>query len=124
MTKKQKKELGRILITVVLVAAAVTVFHFVPLPGSLWVIELAVYLAIYLLIGGGVLLKAVKNIFSGRFLDENFLMSIATVGAFFLSEYVEAVAVMLFYCVGELFQSCAVGKSRKSIASLMLVAWR
>lgn len=119
MNKKQKKELIKIIITGLAVAAAVILFHFVPLPGNLWLIELAVYIVIYLFIGGSVLIKAVKNIFSGSFLDENFLMAIATIGAFFLSEYMEAVAVMLFYCVGEWFQSCAVGKSRKSIASLM-----
>ena len=63
--------------------------------------------------------RAVKNIFKGQVFDENFLMSIATIGAFFIGEYPEGVAVMLFYQVGELFQSYAVGKSRKSIASLM-----
>lgn len=73
----------------------------------------------YLIIGGDVVLKALKNILKGKVFDENFLMSVATIGAFCIGEYPEAVAVMLFYQVGELFQSYAVDKSRKSIASLM-----
>ena len=73
----------------------------------------------YLIIGGNVLLSAIKNIFRGQVFDENFLMSIATIGAFFIGEYPEAVAVMLFYQIGEVFQGYAVNKSRKSISSLM-----
>lgn len=82
-------------------------------------IILALYLIPYLLIGGDVLLRAGRNILHGQVFDENFLMSVATIGAFFLSEYIEAVAVMLFYQVGELFQSIAVSRSRSSISELM-----
>jgi len=82
-------------------------------------ISLAVFLAAYIIIGGDVVLKALKNITRGQVFDENFLMSIATIGAFFIGDYEEGVAVMLFYQVGELFQNYAVNKSRKSIASLM-----
>ena len=73
----------------------------------------------YLIIGGEVILTAIKNILRGEIFDENFLMSIATIGAFFIGEYPEAVAVMLFYQIGEVFQGYAVNKSRKSISSLM-----
>jgi len=82
-------------------------------------IELAVYLIAYLVIGGDVLRRSIKNIMKGNVFDENFLMSIATIGAFLIGEYAEGVAVMLFYQVGELFQSYAVDKSRNSISSLM-----
>jgi Cd2+/Zn2+-exporting ATPase len=81
--------------------------------------ELAIFLAAYLFIGGGVLLHALKNIAGGRVFDENFLMSVATVGAFAIGEYPEGVAVMLFYRIGEAFQEYAVGRSRKSITALM-----
>lgn len=81
--------------------------------------KLWVYLGIYLIAGGDVVLKALKNILRGKVFDENFLMSIATIGAFIIGEYPEGVAVMLFYQVGELFQSYAVDRSRKSIAGLM-----
>lgn len=83
------------------------------------IIKLGMFLVPFLIIGGDVILKAIKNIARGQVFDENFLMSIATIGAFFIGEYPEGVAVMLFYQVGELFQSYAVDKSRKSIASLM-----
>jgi Cd2+/Zn2+-exporting ATPase len=83
------------------------------------VFELALFLISYVLIGGEVLLRAIKNIGRGQVFDENFLMSIATVGAFAIGEYPEGVAVMLFYQIGELFQDMAVDRSRKSIASLM-----
>ncbi|WP_051941034.1 heavy metal translocating P-type ATPase [Stenoxybacter acetivorans] len=82
-------------------------------------LELALFLASYLLIGGEVLLRAAKNISKGQIFDENFLMSIATIGAFAIGEYPEGVAVMLFYQVGEAFQDFAVGRSRKSITALM-----
>lgn len=82
-------------------------------------IGLGLFLASFIIIGGDVVLKAVKNILKGQVFDENFLMSIATIGAFIIGEYPEGVAVMLFYQVGELFQTYAVDKSRKSIASLM-----
>ena len=112
MTKKQKKTLIRIIIAVVLFVVG----HFLPLSG---VLSLCYYAVAYLFIGWDILWKAVRGIFSGQFLDENFLMAIASVGAFFVSDYDEAVAVILFYQVGELFQSCAVSKSRRNIAALM-----
>lgn len=84
-----------------------------------WAYELTIYLAAYLIIGGDVLLKAGRNILRGKVFDENFLMSIATIGAFAIGEYPEGVTVMLFYQVGELFQNMAIQRSRQSIASLM-----
>ncbi len=112
MSAKQKKMLIRILISAVLFA----VVMLVPFKG--W-IRLAAFLVPFGVIGWDVLWRAVRNILHGQIFDENFLMSLATVGAFFTGEYPEAVVVMLFYQVGELFQSYAVGKSRKSIATLM-----
>ena len=112
MTKKQKKMLWRILASAALLVAAVLL----PLEG---IYRLAIFLVPYAVIGWDVLWRAARNIAHGQVFDENFLMAIATVGAFFTGEYPEAVAVMLFYQVGELFQSYAVGRSRKSIASLM-----
>ena len=112
MTKKQKRELKRIL----LAAAAFLVACVLPVSG---LVRLAVFLVAYVVAGSDIVLSAVRNIFRGQVFDENFLMTIATVGAFFVGEYPEAIAVMLFYRVGEFFQSYAVGKSRKSISSLM-----
>lgn len=112
MTKKQKKQLYRIICAAAVFAAAMA------LPVSPY-IQLAGFLAAYGIIGWDIIWKAVKNIIHGQVFDENFLMTIATVGAMCLSEYAEGVAVMLFYQVGELFQSYAVNKSRKSIAGLM-----
>ena len=107
------KRLWRIIIgAAVLVAATIINFN------NEW-LQIALFIISYIIVGGDVVKKAVKNIFKGQVFDENFLMSIATIGAFFIGEYPEGVAVMLFYQVGELFQSYAVGKSRKSIASLM-----
>lgn len=112
MSRKQKKTLARILISGALFAGA----FFVPVEG-LW--KLALYLIPYFIIGWDVLWKAVRNIAHGQVFDENFLMAIATIGAFCVGEYPEGVAVMLFYQVGELFQSYSVGRSRQSIAALM-----
>ena len=112
MTKKQKKMLLRVLVSLVLLVAATL------LPFSGWP-RLTAFLVPYILIGWDVLWKAVRNIAHGQVFDENFLMALATVGAFCTGEFPEGVAVMLFYQVGELFQSYAVGKSRQSIASLM-----
>ena len=117
MTRKQKKMLVRIAVSAVLLIAAVLV----PYQG-LW--RFALFLPAYFVIGWDVLWRAVRNIAHGQVFDENFLMALATVGAFCTGffgqgEYPEAVFVMLFYQVGELFQSYAVGKSRKSITSLM-----
>ncbi|MER7797330.1 heavy metal translocating P-type ATPase, partial [Microbacterium sp. NPDC096154] len=82
-------------------------------------VELMLFIVAYLIIGGDIVLRAVKNIIRGQVFDEYFLMSIATIGAFVIGEYPEGVAVMLFYQVGELFQSIAVNRSRKSISSLL-----
>lgn len=112
MSKKQKKMLVRILAAAALLAAAVL------LPGAGWV-RLLIFLVPYLVVGWDVLWRAVRNISHGQVFDENFLMALATIGAFCTGEFPEAVAVMLFYQVGELFQSYAVGRSRRSIASLM-----
>ena len=118
MTKKQKKMLLRILVTAVMLA----VLHVLPITG---VPQLIAYLAAYLVIGYDILRKAGRGILNGRAFDENFLMALATLGAFFLAvwtrsgDYVEGIAVMLFYQIGELFQSYAVGKSRRNITALM-----
>lgn len=116
MTAKQKKVLYRIIISAVLLAAIWIVSEFADMP---WWFEGILYLIPYFVIGYDILRKAVKGILKGQVFDENFLMAIATVGAIGLKEFREGVAVMLFYQVGELFQSCAVGKSRKNIAALM-----
>ena len=118
MTKKQKKMLIRILITAVMLIA----LKFIPITG---IPQLIAYLAAYLVIGYDILKKAGKGILNGRAFDENFLMALATLGAFGLAiwtksgDYVEGIAVMLFYQIGELFQSYAVGKSRRNISALM-----
>ena len=131
MTKKQKKILWRILVS----ALGLIVLQCVPVPlwnrldavlfpGAGRVLRLAGYLLDYLVIGGDILKKAIKGIRNKQLLDENFLMAVATVGAMALAiyengDYLEAIAVMLFYQVGELFQSVAVGRSRRSISELM-----
>ena len=118
MNKKQKKMLTRIIIAAVLLI----VLHFVPITG---VPRFICYLAVYLVIGYDIVKKAFKGIKNGQVFDENFLMAIATIGAFALAvyersgDYNEAIAVMLFYQIGELFQSYAVGKSRRNITELM-----
>lgn len=112
MTRKQKKMLIRIIIS----GALLIIAALLPLKG---ILRLAAFIVPYAVIGWDVLWKAVRNIAHGQVFDENFLMALATVGAFGTGEYTEASAVMLFYQVGELFQNLAVGKSRKSIASLM-----
>ena len=118
MTKKQRVMLIRIAVTAVMLVA----LRFIPLTG---IPQLAAYLAAYLVIGYDILRKAGKGIANGRAFDENFLMALATLGAFFLAvwtksgDYVEGIAVMLFYQIGELFQSYAVDKSRRNISALM-----
>ena len=112
MTKKQTRMLIRILVSGGLFGAALAL----PLEG--WA-KLAVFLVPYAVIGWDVLWRAVRNIAHGQIFDENFLMALATIGALAIGEYPEAVFVMLFYQVGELFQSYAVNQSRKSIAALM-----
>lgn len=116
MTKKQKKTLYRILAAAALLIAVACLTEFVPMPQ---LAQFALHLIPYLVIGWDVLRKAFLGIIHGEVFDENFLMAIATVGAMGVGEYREGVAVMLFYQVGELFQSYAVGKSRRSIAALM-----
>ena len=118
MTKKQKVMLTRILIT----AAMLIALKFIPLTG---IPQLIAYLMVYLVISYDILRKAARGIINGQAFDENFLMALATLGAFFLAvwtgsgDYVEGIAVMLFYQVGELFESYAVGKSRRNISALM-----
>ncbi len=118
MNKKQKKVLTRILIATVMLIA----LYFLPVTG---ILQLALYLVVYLVIGYDILKKAGKGIANRRVFDENFLMAVATIGAFVLAiyqrsgDYIEGIAVMLFYQIGELFQSYAVGKSRKNISALM-----
>ena len=107
------KRLWRIIIGAAVLATAVLLSL-----NNEW-LQIALFIISYIIVGGDVVKRAVKNIFKGQVFDESFLMSIATIGAFFIGEYPEGVAVMLFYQVGELFQSYAVGKTRKSIASLM-----
>lgn len=118
MNKKQKKMLSRILLT----TAMVLLFNLLSLAG---VLKFLLYLTAYLIIGSDILKKAGKGIWNHRMFDENFLMAVATIGAFILAvysgsgDYNEAIAVMLFYQIGEFFQSYAVGKSRKNISALM-----
>lgn len=118
MTKKQKKRLYRIIASSILLV----VLYFAPITGFL---QLTLYLAVYLIIGYDILRKAGYGILNGRVFDENFLMSVATIGAFALAiyeksgDYNEAIAVMLFYQIGEWFESYAVGRSRKNISELM-----
>ncbi len=128
MTKKQKKVLRRIIISAVLLVAIAVTFTVLEKTGTvdfenpsiMWrCIEIVAYLIPYLIIGYDILKKAFLGIIHGEVFDENFLMAIATVGAMVLGEYKEASAVMLFYQIGELFQSYAVGKSRKNITALM-----
>lgn len=127
MTKKQKKRLYRIVISLVLFVILLVlnrVTDFEKLPE---VIKFAIYLVPYLIVGYDVIIKAGKNIINGQVFDENFLMMIATFAAFGLGifgdgQYDEALAVMLFYQIGELFQDYAVGQSRKSITEMMNIA--
>lgn len=123
MTKKQKKCLYRIIVSLVLLIGFKIAAE--PIIGKLDVndeikriIEIAVYLIPYLIVGGNVVAKAGRNILHGHVFDENFLMTVATIGAFVLGDYTEAAAVMIFYQVGTLFESIAVARSRKSISSL------
>lgn len=116
LTKKQKKMTIRIIIALALLAVIAVTLHFIELP---WWAELILYAIPYAIAGYDVLKTAFINLIHGQIFDEKFLMMVATVGAFGTGEYPEASAVMLFYQVGELFQSIAVGRSRKSIAKLM-----
>ena len=116
MSKKQKNVLCRIIVSLILLVAVSILDALVDLP---WIVQLALYMVPYLVIGYDILKKAGKGILNRQVFDENFLMAVATVGAVCLGEYKEGAAVMLFYQIGELFQSVAVGKSRKNIAALM-----
>lgn len=124
MSKKLKKELKRILLGLVIFAVLMIIEHTVGFPGILgsWWAELILYLVPYFIVGSDVVKKCLLGIKNRQLLDECFLMTLATVGAFVTGEYSEAVAVMLFYQVGEWFQSLAVGKSRQSITELMDIA--
>ena len=113
MTKKMKRKLIRIIISFILLVIA----FFLKLDNN--IINNILFITSYIIVGYDIILKALRNITRGKVFDENFLMTIATIGAFFIGEFPEAVAVMLFYQVGELFQSYAVDKSRKSVAALM-----
>lgn len=124
MSRKLKKRLIRIIITGTLFIPVFIVDKVIDLSSVFnsdlgWLFPLFIYLVIYLIISYDILIKAAKNIAHGRVFDENFLMIVATIGAFAIKEFPEAVAVMLFYQVGEFFQDLAVGKSRKEISSLM-----
>ena len=126
MKRKDKKKLYRIIAAVILFVTVALIRSFALLPpillfGEFDILVLILFLIPYFVIGYDILLRAAKNIVRGQIFDENFLMSIATIGAFVTGEYPEAVFVMLFYQVGELFQSIAVGKSRKSIKSLLSI---
>ena len=116
LTRKQKKMMHRIIAAAVLLAAAAAITHLFELP---WWAELLIYMVPYVIAGYDVLKTAFINLIHGQVFDEKFLMMVATLGAFGASEYPEASAVMLFYQVGELFQSIAVGSSRRSISQLM-----
>ena len=116
MSKKQQKVLKRIVVALILLIAVSILDALVEMP---WILRLALYLVPYLVIGYDILKKAGKGILKRQVFDENFLMAVATVGAVCLGDYKEGAAVMLFYQIGELFQSVAVGKSRKNIAALM-----
>ena len=116
MTRKQKKVLARIIVSAAALIICEAVSCLIELP---WIAELIMYLVPYVIIGYDILIKAVKGIINRQVFDENFLMAIATVGAIILGEFREGTAVMLFYQTGELFQSIAVGKSRRSISELM-----
>lgn len=116
MSKKQKKVCYRILAALVMLVAVLVLCHIVEVPK---VLQLLLYMPPYLTVGYDILKKAAKGVKNRQVFDENFLMAVATVGAICLGEFTEGVAVMLFYQIGELFQSIAVGKSRKSITALM-----
>lgn len=123
MTKKQKNMLARIVLSIIIILAGCVlvlenIFNVAERTGISWIM-VPLFLVPYLIAGYDILKKAIKGIFRGRLFDENFLMAIATVGAFALGECLEGVAVMVFYQIGELFQGIAVGKSRRNISNLM-----
>ena len=113
MSRKMSKQLIKIIISLLLVVISLLLKFDTELYSNI------LYVIAYIIVGYDIVLKAVRNIFKGKVFDENFLMTVATIGAFCIGEFPEAVAVMLFYQIGELFQSYAVDRSRKSVASLM-----
>ena len=113
MSQKMNRQLIKIIVSLLLVVISLLLKFDAELYNSI------LYVIAYIIVGYDIVLKALRNIFKGKVFDENFLMTVATIGAFCIGEFPEAVAVMLFYQVGELFQSYAVDKSRKSVASLM-----
>ena len=118
MTKRQKRELARLIITGILLIAAVLLFRLLPMDYRnpvFFAIRLAAFAAVFLIVGIDVIAGAARNLLSGRLLDEKFLMTVASVAAFAIGEYPEAVAIVLFYGVGELFQGVAVRRSKDSI---------
>ena len=120
MKKKHKKELVKIIVATVLLIAAAVSFALIPIDfgnTGFFVMRIIVYAAIYMILGFDIMVGAVKNVFSGDFLDERFLMTIASVAAFFIGEYIEGIAVIIFYSIGELFQDIAVGRSRNMISA-------
>lgn len=119
MTRKQKKKLWSIIACAVMFAAVTVILKIAPSISKVRIAVLIMYIVPYLTVGRGVLYKAFRNIINGQIFDENFLMTLATAVAMIIGEYPEGVAVMLFYQIGELFESIAVGKSRRSISSLM-----
>ena len=126
MRKKDKKQLIKIIISAVALISVALTDHFELIPKILTINgfdlqALLLYMTPYLIVGGTVLMRAARGILHGQMFDENFLMSIATIGAFAIGEYSEAVFVMLFYSVGELFEHVAVNKSRGSIKALLSI---
>ncbi|MGN1108670.1 MAG: heavy metal translocating P-type ATPase [Oscillospiraceae bacterium] len=122
MSKKQKKMLLRIIISAAVWAAGLVISHLFPAEdrfGVMGIVQLVIFTAAYLTIGWDIVWKAIRNIAHGQVFDENFLMTIASIGAMVIGDYKEGTAVMIFYQVGELFQSVAVGKSRRSIAEMV-----
>ncbi len=122
MSKKQKKMLLRIIISAVVWAAGLVISHLFPAEdrfGIMGIVQFVIFTAAYLTIGWDIVWKAIRNIAHGQIFDENFLMSIASIGAMVIGDYSEGTAVMIFYQVGELFQSVAVGKSRRSITEMV-----
>ena len=117
LNKKQKKNLYRVIIAFIIVATLMIIEHLTDIDMPFFV-SFPLYFAAYLIVGYDVLIKSFKGIKNGQIFDENFLMAVATIGAMVLGEYEEGVAVMLFYQIGELFQSIAVGKSRQNIIGL------
>ncbi len=120
MKKIHKRELFKIILSAVLLGTAALVFALVPLDYSnfgFFMLRICVYAGIYMILGFDIIRGAVKNVFAGDFLDERFLMVVASVAAFFIGEYIEGIAVMIFYSIGELFQDIAVGRSRNMISA-------